>query len=91
MRHYNTGQASGSAYLFTRDVVDGVASSSWTQRAKLVAGDGAARDEFGRNVSVCNDTVVAGAWGNDANVGRCRLTVSYVLKAPVFSALETKL
>ena len=61
-----TGQASGSAYLFTRDVVDGVVSSSWTQRAKLVAADGAAHDEFGRNVSICNNTVVAGAWGNDA-------------------------
>jgi hypothetical protein len=62
----------GSAHVFTRDVA-GAASSGWTQRAKLVAADGAAGDEFGRNVSICNNTVVAGAWGNNAKVGRCKM------------------
>jgi len=41
----------GSAYIFIRDVA-GNASSSWTQRAKLIASDGKTSDYFGSHVAV---------------------------------------
>lgn len=53
------GSNSGSAYVFVRS------GSSWTQQAKLKAGDGAANDQFGGSVAVSGDTVVVGALGND--------------------------
>jgi hypothetical protein len=40
-----------SAYVFTRDIA-GSSTSSWTQRAKLVAADGAVYDMFGASVSI---------------------------------------
>jgi hypothetical protein len=51
----------GAAYVFTR------AGSSWSQRARLVAGDGAAGEKFGACVSLTGDTVLVGASG--ARVG----------------------
>ena len=45
----------GSAYVFTK--VSGV----WSQKAKLIASDGAADDEFGISVAVDGDTIVVGA------------------------------
>lgn len=50
----------GSAYIFYRS------GSSWTQQAKLVAGDGAANDYFGNSVSMSGDTVVIGAASKDS-------------------------
>jgi len=38
----DAGSSSGSAYIFIRD------GTSWSQQAKLVAGDAAANDYFGR-------------------------------------------
>ena len=49
----------GSAYVFA--LVDG----TWTQRAKLTAGDGAARDEFGVAVSISGDRALVGAHQDD--------------------------
>ena len=46
----------GSAYVFTRS------DSSWTQQAKLTAGDGAAYDYFGRSVALDGDTALVGAY-----------------------------
>ena len=54
------GNASGSAYVFTRDV-----SGTWTQQAKLLAADGAANDGFGYSVAISGDTVLIGAYGDD--------------------------
>ena len=51
----------GSAYVFTK--VSGV----WSQKAKLIASDGAANDEFGISVAVNSDTVVVGAYQDDDN------------------------
>ncbi len=51
----------GSAYVFTK--VSGV----WSQKAKLIASDGAANDEFGSSVAVNGDTVVVGARQDDDN------------------------
>jgi hypothetical protein len=55
------GVNSGSAYVFVRS------GKTWSQRAKLLAGDGAARDCFGQSVSLSADgaTALIGAWGDD--------------------------
>ncbi len=59
----NTIGNAGSAYVFTK--VSGV----WSQKAKLIALDGAANDEFGISVAVNGDTVVVGARQNDTRSG----------------------
>ncbi len=51
----------GAAYVFTK--VSGV----WSQKAKLIASDGAANDEFGFSVAVHGDTIVVGAHQDDDN------------------------
>ena len=59
------GEDSGSAYIFKE--VGGV----WTQTAKLLASDGAARDWFGYSVSICGDTAIVGAiYDNDPGADR---------------------
>ncbi len=51
----------GSAYVFEK--TDG----SWNQVAKLVALDGEVDDDFGRAVSISDDTIIVGASGDDDN------------------------
>ena len=51
----DAGPQSGAAYVFQRT------GSSWTEQAKLVAGDAASGDQFGWSVSIDGDSVVAGA------------------------------
>ena len=51
----------GSAYVFTYD------GETWTETAKLTASDGEANDHFGRSVSISENTIVAGAHGDDDN------------------------
>ncbi|MCP3872798.1 MAG: hypothetical protein GY699_06550, partial [Desulfobacteraceae bacterium] len=53
------GSSSGSAYIFKKE------GDTWTQAAKLRAGDGAHYDEFGNSVSISGDTVVVGAIYDD--------------------------
>jgi hypothetical protein len=55
------GTNSGSAYIFTRN------GSTWTERAKLVASDGAGGDYFGWSVTLSSDgnTALIGAYGDD--------------------------
>lgn len=53
----------GSAYIFIRSGV------SWSQQAKLVAGDGVVGDLFGYSVAVDVDTAVIGALGDDSATG----------------------
>jgi hypothetical protein len=55
----DSGEASGSAYVFRRD------GNQWTQAAKLVAGDGKAGDFFGGALSLSGDYAVVGAYGDD--------------------------
>ena len=58
----DNGQASGSAYLFTKP------GSGWvtaTEAAKLTASDGASLDLFGNSVAVEGDAVVVGAYKDD--------------------------
>ena len=59
----NTIGNAGSAYVFTK--VSGV----WSQKAKLIAVDGAANDEFGYSVAVDGDTIVVGARQDDTSNG----------------------
>ncbi len=71
----------GSAYVFTK--VSGV----WSQKAKLIASDGAANDEFGSSVAVNDDedTIVVGAHLHDATIGSNTATDSgaaYVFMKP---------
>ena len=58
----DNGEASGSAYVFTRT------GTTWTEQAKLTASDGAAFERFGFSVAIAGDTIVVGAYLDD-NVG----------------------
>lgn len=55
----NTNANVGAAYIFTRS------GSSWTQQAKLLAGDAANGDEFGHSVGLEGDTALVGSWRDD--------------------------
>ncbi len=57
----DNGEASGSAYAFTR------AGSIWAEPTKLTAGDAAAGDNFGYSVAVDGDTALVGARLKDDN------------------------
>ena len=63
----------GAAYIYARDMA-GLASSFWTQQAKLVSPDGGMNHRFGWSVSISFETVIVGAssW-DDAKVRRCEL------------------
>ncbi len=58
-----SGAEAGSAYVFTRTL--GV----WTQQQKLEASDAEAGDQFGFDVAIDGDTVVAGAPTDDTVAG----------------------
>jgi len=55
------GDALGCAYLYTRS------GSTWTEKAKITASDGAAEDRFGFAVAVSETTAVVGSYLNDSN------------------------
>ncbi len=55
----DTGQRSGSAYVFVR------AGTAWVEQSKLLAADARPRDEFGIAVAVHADTAVVGAHQDD--------------------------
>lgn len=55
------GDNSGSAYVFERQ------NRRWTQMARLVASDAAARQSFGHSVAADEDTIVVGAPNHDGN------------------------
>jgi len=59
------GSASGSAYVFGRDVGG---ADNWGQVAKLTASDAAGGDLFGISVSISGDTAIVGARGGDGPV-----------------------
>jgi hypothetical protein len=56
------GINSGSAYILVRN-----AQGLWVKHSILIANDGAAEDYFGASVSVSNDRVLVGAWGDGDN------------------------
>jgi hypothetical protein len=49
----------GSAYVFTRS------DTTWSQKQKLTASDGAAENYFGYSVGLSGDTALVGAYGDD--------------------------
>ena len=57
----DNGSNSGSAYIFTRS------GTSWSQQAKLAAGDGAVQDVFGFSAALSGDTALVGALMDDDN------------------------
>ncbi|MDP8266491.1 MAG: hypothetical protein P9M07_06035, partial [Candidatus Aceula meridiana] len=59
-RYHNSAgfSDSGSAYIFSSDL-------NWNETGSLVASDAAKNDYFGWSVSIADDTVITGAWGND--------------------------
>ena len=78
---------SGSAYVFVRS------GTAWTQQAaKLIASDGAKRDNFGVSVSISGDTAMVGAESNDdacpseINCNSGSVYVYELLSAPVADA-----
>jgi len=57
------GIDAGSAYVFQRT------GTTWSQQAKLTAGDGAANDQFGTSVGISGDTAVVGVPNDDTAAG----------------------
>ncbi len=55
----DAGNQAGAAYVFVRG------GATWSQQQKLIAGDAAENDLFGRSVSISADTIVAGARRDD--------------------------
>ena len=53
----------GSTYVFSR------LGGAWTQQQKLIAPDAAPIDRFGCSVSIDNNTIVIGAYGDDDYTG----------------------
>lgn len=82
----DNGSSSGSAYVFTRQ-----ADNTWLQQAKLLAGDGAAEDFFGRSVSISGNTAAIGAWGDDDNGAHSGSAYIFVRQAGGFWVEKDKL
>ena len=59
-----------------------VGSGVWSQKAKLIASDGAADDEFGISVAVDGDTIVVGAHQNDADTNNNDEGAAYLFTEP---------
>ncbi len=53
------GSMSGSAYVFART------GTGWFEQQKLTASDGASGDKFGQSASICGDTILVGANGDN--------------------------
>ena len=66
------GGNSGSAYLFQRDTNNTPSDRTddfWVEKAKLLASDGAAGDNFGWPVAISDDTALIGAFLSDNENG----------------------
>lgn len=77
------GNSSGSAYVFTRT------GSTWTQKTKLNASDGATDDDFGRaNIDMNGGSAILGAFQND-DLGSSSGS-AYVFVTPLADLVVTK-
>jgi hypothetical protein len=72
----DNGTNTGSAYVFTRT------GSNFTQRQKLLPGDGAAGDYFGYSLSVSGRTAVVSSYGDDDNGSHAGSVYVFALPAP---------
>ena len=68
----DSGDDSGSAYVFTRS------GDIWSQQAKLTAGDGAAGDDFGYSVAISGNTALVGAQSDDNKINGVDSGSAYV-------------
>lgn len=59
----DNGFCSGSAHVFRKS------GTNWVHEAKVLASDGAANDQLGCAVSICGDSLAAGAYHDDGQVG----------------------
>lgn len=59
----DAGLDAGAVYVFVRS------GTTWSEQAKLIAGDAAANDRFGKAVAIDGDTVVVGAQEDDNGFG----------------------
>lgn len=73
---------SGSAYVFTRS------ETVWTQQQKLTAHDPEANDEFGSQVAISGDTVVAGVRRDDDDGGLSGSAYVFTRTGTTWSAPE---
>ncbi len=64
----DNGNASGSAYLYTKPTAGWVSTS--TETTKLTASDGAESDGFGYSVDISGDNIVIGAYKHDSQKGK---------------------
>ena len=78
------GQLAGAVYIFDKG-----SSGTWSQTAKLLAGDGTVMDFLGRSVSVSGDTVIAGADGY--NEGESVLGAVYIFERTGGAWTQTQL
>jgi hypothetical protein len=62
-RDDNNEPATGSAYVFAHS------GGVWSQQQKLTAFDASTGDRFGISVTISNDTIVVGAYGDDNYTG----------------------
>src|SRR5690606_1013999 len=89
LREDDGGIDAGAAYVFVRG------GGSWSQQAKLVAGDAEAWDQFGWSVALDGDTVLVGAYGEDdggADTGAAYVFVPvYAVQAAVSGLAGTGL
>ena len=60
---YGDDGGTGSAYIFIRS------GTTWTEEQKLTASDGKAGDYFGSSVSIHENLVIIGAYGDDGGTG----------------------
>jgi hypothetical protein len=74
-----TASQAGAAYVFT------LSGGAWTQQAVLLAPDGAAVDKFGYSVAIHNDTIVVGAYQDDAGFSDSGSAYVFVRSGSVWS------
>ena len=73
---YDTGNLSGSAYVFTR------VAGGWTQAGKLTASDPKVDAGFGSAVAVHGDIIVVGAYEEDHDMSTRDAGAAYVFTRP---------
>jgi hypothetical protein len=78
----DSGIQSGSAYLFI------LSDNTWSQYQKLIASDAETDDNFGRAVTISEDTILIGAPFDDDNGSASGSAYSFTLKPPVNLSID---
>ncbi|MDD4308326.1 MAG: putative Ig domain-containing protein, partial [Thermoplasmata archaeon] len=85
-----TNSYQGSAYVFTRN---NGGADNWGLVTNITAGDGAANDYFGRDVSISGDTIVVGAHYDDvgANLDQGSAYIyhfDFIISSPTITTVD---